>query len=347
MSKNLGIFYFYYANVDEYSINSESAGVNFTPLEPVTKILAGKKFRMHPKTSTLKSEEMDRLGCAITHKKTGQYFRLSTSPLQLPEVYRSRLLLYYCQFDFRIKPFLGLVHLWAKVNNIRLGEEYISSQHTFCHVPDPGALEWFLIFFLCGKGLIPTPREIQNQPHRPITFSSGKVNVGFADDANFAVNWASKKDQVVESDMDKAVVDLLEMTGEFFTFVFNISTTCQVHPCVLNTRDAEILRKDAISKADLVTVLTPEELSDLRKELGVFHYQTRRIVMMHPFNLKWRFSINDDHFVKTIAPMMQATGGKLQSFVEKLKNGAEQTGQFAAVSSTNLNEVLKCGSVGK
>lgn len=336
---------FLFINEDDCKPDSKSGGLHFLRLESTVSTVAdgNNLFNRHSQKAVLKGElEFDRVGHPFTHKKTALYFRLCTAPHFLPEVQRSLLLQYYCQFDPRVKPLLGVAHFWAVINCIRIGEADISSRNSYCHVPDPAALEWFVVLFICERGLIPTPRQVQDQPHRPIFLKTG-TDMGFSEDLKFAQKWATKWPPPQNPEgIDKAIWNLLELAGEFFSFVFSIAMKCKTHPRVINTRDAEILRKGCIQKPKFITKLLPEELTELRHELNIFHYKSRNIVMMHPFNLKWRFSIDCDHFMKAVAPMMRTTGAKLQCLVKKYQQDARQTGQFPEVQSINLKEVLKC-----
>lgn len=326
--------------------DSTSKGLSFITASQIQDIITRNKNTFkYSDTRHLIAGAADCEGYGLTHQQSGMGFGLVIAPSAVAEVQRSRLLQFYCKFDPRIKPLLGIVHLWARINNIRFGETNIQFSHTHCHVPDPGALEWFVVFFLCDKWLIPTPREVQEQPHRSITYRNNLVDMGFTEDEQFASNWSTNS-SLVDNDVDNAMLDLLTLAGEFFAFVYNISVNCQVHPCILNTRDAEVLRKDFLQgtkKAELTTKLRPEEVSDLQEELSKQLYNFRNIIMMHPFNLRWRFSISNGYFIKIVTPRVKVVGEKLQSFVELRKKELDQRGQFSnKIKSINLDHLLLC-----
>lgn len=289
-------------------------------------------------------ETSAQVGISFIHVETGVEFRLCTTPLVLVEVQRSRLLQYYCRFDPRIKPFLGVIHLWAIVNEIRIGLSNGNPLYSHCNVPDPAALEWLVVFFLCDKGLIPTPRELQSQPHKRLALQSGQL-LSFTEDPKFAADWSSHKE-----DPGKVVVDLLTLAEEFFAFTIKIlervigggPSRC----VVLNTRDAEVLHKEDICQPpkntpspSFTTKLTPNEMSNLRAELSKPVYNTRRLVMMHPFNIKWQFSFNDKstHLKTVITQIMRSTQKKLQKFLKKCER---DTGTPCTLNSADLKALL-------
>lgn len=232
---------------------AESAGFSTFDTQWIGKIL-DRNDRTFSYSRISSPEDMDHVGRGLRDVKTGLQFRLVVVPSLLPEVQRCRLLLYYCDFDPRIKPLLGVVHHWPLTNKIRLGETNIDYRHTHCHVPDPGGLEWLVVFFLCQKGIIPTPREVQKVSHKRIGLMGKKRqkkensnDMGFSPDPKLAADWAPKRSPKFQygDDVAVAVRSVLELAADFFYLVHRISATCGTPAqCILlNTRDGEILNK--------------------------------------------------------------------------------------------------------
>lgn len=293
------------------------------------------------------------MGHGFCDKQTNLLFRLVSAPWFLPEVQRCRLLQYYCEFDSRIKPLLGVIHLWALVNKIRLGNANIDYQQTHCHVPDPGALEWLVVMFLLDKKIIPTPREVQEQPHQRLDFFSRNFkneqinhDIGFSSDPQFAADWAEKNSPGLKDNVDAAVISILKLAVHFFTYLFDICARCNVkHRCILlNTRDGEILRKGQVFAEQAKTKLTPDEISDLREELKKDIYRRSRLLLMHPFYIKWRFSINDQHFLSQVLPVVKTTKAKLRHFLKRYRLSLDKA---SVMQSINLNEILMCTKRGQ
>lgn len=305
--------------------------------------------------STLSFTDMDRVGLDVLDIQLNLKFRLVTAPCFLPEMQRCRLLQYYCQFDPRIKPLLGVVHLWAVTNKIHIGRKDIDSQQAHRHVPDPSALEWLVVMFLLDKKIIPTPREIQKLPHQPLNivcrydkevcnndFDDRRViDIGFSADPQFAVEWAARNSKRLEQDGDTvaAMKSVFELAAGFFNYV---SHHCgHKNRClVLNTRDGEVLKKSKIFALNQKeeSQLTSEEMFYLREELGKETYKSSRILLMNPFYIKWRFSISDNLFLHKVVPKMWNARSKLQSFAEKL---GSSDGEEIEIKSIDLEDVLK------
>lgn len=287
------------------------------------------------------------MGFAYLHVETGVQFRLTTRGILLGEVQRCRLLRYYCLLDFRVKRLLEVVHLWAIVNNVRLAEDNLKPVETPCRVPDPGGLEWMVVLYCCRKKLIPTPREVQGPEHTPLALKCGP-DMGFSDDPQSAQLLKSMSSKVGVNDAaTENVYDILELAAEFFHFVFKISAECCLYSCVLNTRDGEILRRDSITggkhAVPLVTNLTNANVNTLRCDLANKKQAKSKkgITMVHPFNLKWRFSISDKRFMKTIGPQMGRTAAKLKMFAKECR-AAEKLGHSPLLKSNILEDVLRC-----
>lgn len=307
------------------------------------------KFK-RSQTSDPNLETTDWVGFRFTHVKTGLHFQLSTSPMYMSEVQRSRLLLHYCQFDPRIKPLLGIVHLWAIVNNIRIDMGNIKPKYSYNTVPDPGALEWLVVFFLCDKGLIPTPRELQSQPHKQLVLQSGQL-LSFCEDPHFVADWIQEHSQPLQNNNpDKKMMDIITLAQEFFTFSLKIvSISEQGQGIVLNTRDAEILRRDVIRRchdkkvaASLTNKLTLEEVAAIHEEMNKDIYNSRRIAMLHPFNVKWKFSVNDKHLRTVVAPIMRSAQAELQSFLDKRNTDWRPSPEINSISLKDLLDFAKC-----
>ncbi|ODM91436.1 Poly(A) RNA polymerase cid13, partial [Orchesella cincta] len=237
---------------------------------------------------------------------------VKNSSIVLPELQTCRLLSYLCSFDPRVKPLLTVIRYWAKVNEIRLAKPGITP---VCRAPDPAALDWLVIFFLCyKKKILPSSREITERPHAKLIFQN--VDIGFAEDADFAQQFSSRYDEQNEK---VHALNIFNLAEQFFNF-YGADILPGKRKFVFNMKDGEMIPMEAfvwkISK--IKTKLRSREIKTARKGKKT---NPPNVIFIHPLYIQHGFAFCDKSFVSSVCPAMQITGKKLKLALDKIKRG--------------------------
>ncbi|ODM90849.1 Poly(A) RNA polymerase cid13 [Orchesella cincta] len=236
------------------------------------------------------SPEVRRLGIVLTKKypfhlsddaiqfhcgTNGLTFSLVPQPFLLPEIQTCRLVWYLCSFDPRVKPLLTVIRYWAKVNEVRLGKPGVP---VFSHAPDPAALDWLVIFFLCHRmRILPSPREITERPHSKILIQG--VDIGFAQDSSYAQQFSSR---YLQPDKELHAFNVFWLAKKMFQF-YSKELHLGTRKFVLNARDGEVItmREFLCVKTMLKTKLSHDERISARKEI-LNERIIPNLVLLHP-----------------------------------------------------------------
>jgi len=274
------------------------------------------------------------LGTLFYNTTSGIHFNIVfNSPLHLLEVQTGRLLEHLLTFDARAKLLLTLVRYWAQVNNLSVSKQ--SEEVIPGFPPGPATLDWLVLLFLCKKGVVPTPRELNKRPHDVLLFDG--VDIGFSTDLEHTQSFNSHQ-QVQE---DGKIVDVLELAQEFFQFFpVQFSGRNLRHGAVLNTRDGKIesLRGIGINNEGL----TQDDVTMMRS--GVYHEdrlfpenksQEKRVAMLNPLLVKYGFPICPGALVLN-GPLWRAmnkTDERLKEILLPLKNNCATNVGFKSALS--------------
>ncbi|CAL8084141.1 unnamed protein product [Orchesella dallaii] len=259
-------------------------------------------------------------GVPFLHQPTGIRFGLAAHPLTVPEVISCQLLQYLIKFDPRARYLLSIIHYWARVNEITLGEEDIPRVRQHEAIPDPSALEWLCLFFFGWKNLIPAPREVLRWPFKPGDRVSADKTKIFLEDEQLIARWR-RRYSIPDEDTDAFVISLLQLAKDFFSFCYS-----NIFPgSVLNTLDAEIISKSVLrgNLKDASTKLTTYERNLVRRKL----YQSKDddgIFLMQPLRLQYSFSISTDKFRNLLVPAAKSSADKIGQFLTRANKIVEE-----------------------
>ncbi|CAL8140286.1 unnamed protein product [Orchesella dallaii] len=260
--------------------------------------------------------------------KWGEYFLCEANGIifniapvphsKISESQTCRLLAYLCSFDQRLKPLLTVIRYWAKVNQIKLADPHeISSRRA----PDPAALDWLVVFFLCYRmSILPTPREIMEKSHPKLEFHF--VDIGFSEDPSFV---QQHSDRYNEPDQERHLLNVFNLAKGFFKFYSEELNLGMERQIVLNMKDAEIIPLKGLfgEIEQFETKLSKEERKFVtnRKNRGV--KRMKSFQLLHPLNLLDGLSFCDKNFVTCVCPVMEITGKKLEQALDLYKSGDE------------------------
>jgi len=240
----------------------------------------------------------------------GIVFGLEPRPIVLPEVQACRLVTYLCSFDPRVKPLLTLIRYWAEVNEIRLAKPNSGRFHP----PDPAALDWLVIFFLCHrKKMLPTPRQVQARTHAKLFM--GGFDIGFSDDSNFVQQFNQKP--YIESNEVVGALNIFNLAVQFFRFYVSfgdreVKKKEKKKRVVLNMRDGEVIPMEQfVGDSTLIETKLSEEEREMAREVNPGE-NPGQMILLHPLYLKHGFSFCDKTFVNSNCPAMDITKKKLE-----------------------------------
>lgn len=271
--------------------------------------------------STSKGEGKGR-GNKFVHSPTEINFQIETNAMLIAEVQLYRLLKHMCQFDWRCRPLLCLVHYWTKVNNIQVGESGIEPEHSYCNVPDPASLDWLVILFLVAQKIIPSPRKVLSRSvHMPILICESRTDIGFAANEDFLQEWLTSKSGKGKEENPWSV---LELARNFFRYFSQLQTS---KSWFLNTKDGEVLDMHYFATGHIWSKsLTMEEQLMLRgltpqpdKPHRVNFREWKGLYMMHPLYLSWRLSICRVRW-PFVSEIMRITGNELEKVLATREN---------------------------
>jgi len=271
---------------------------------------------------------------------TGQKISLVVNPVFLAEVQTCRLVKYLLDFDPRAKPFLTLIFYWARQNQIKLSIPVFKYQDlTHAFAPEPSALEWMVILFLCQKKIIPTPREILQRPHQPLFYcvNNERVDIGFSSDPQFAKqSFVSSKCPPMNT--DEFFIELLQLAQKFFHFYGDLEADGKQK--FLNTRDGELIMKGDLLNMQLEqfdTRLTPQELWRVRVlnnkgpedkgKPGATNLHSSKIAILHPLIIEWIIMFQYGHFFRKLCFKIQASAQTLSEAIQSRRNN--ETGSLS------------------
>ncbi|CAL8140292.1 unnamed protein product [Orchesella dallaii] len=251
--------------------------------------------------------------------KTYLVFSMVSVPAALfPEIQACRLVAYYCSFDSRIKPLITVIRYWAKINGIQLAN---SNDVSHKRAPDPAALDWLVVFFLCHKmKILPTPREVTERPHPKFSWSN--FDIGFSFDLNFAKTFS---DRYKEPTKERHSLNTFHLAIKFFKFYSKELRLVTGRKITLNTRDGEIIETKEFGGylRDIPSKLPLEERQMAKKGKNIGIVAEMAINLLHPLYPAHGFSICDKNFVKTVCPAMERTGKKLKRALDFYKKGQQ------------------------
>jgi len=270
------------------------------------------------------------------YRENRQYYKSQANGLifspegylhELPEVQACRLISYLCSFDPRVKPLLTVIRYWAKVNDIRLAKPS-SGRH---HPPDPAALDWLVIFFLCyKKKMVPTPRQVVDQPHAKLMLEN--FDIGFSTGSKFAQEFSQYEEEEGE---DVRVFNIFSLAKQLFKF-YSHELGLGEKKLVLNMKDGEIIPMEAFhgKVSSIPTNLTQIEIEMTRK--GNVTTNNAVLSLLHPLYLRQGFSFCDKTFVSLVCPKMAITRKKMEKVLTKYKKGDMQNGDIMSALNVNL-----------
>ncbi|CAL8140296.1 unnamed protein product [Orchesella dallaii] len=277
-----------------------------------------------------------RLDITKTLKQTGQLrrnffcrtnnlkFSLVTVPfIMLPEIQACRLVSYFCSLDPRVKPLLTVIRYWANINKIRLVNRNESS---YKQAPEPAALDWLVLFFLCHKmKILPTPRHITTRSLPKLNFLN--VNIGITFDQSFSQEYSKRYKEPDGTELH--FFNVFNLAQQFFTFYSKELGLDKGKRIVLNVMDGEIIPMEMFVKESHVLNITtklsvPERILTRRgiKEVGAT-FAGSSILLLHPLYLPHGFSFCFENFIKCFCPLMKITGDKLKQAMILYKDGQE------------------------
>jgi len=270
-----------------------------------------------------------RLGGAIDggnpyiHQTTNFRFHFISFPLTIVETQLCSLVQYLCNFDNRVKPLFTLLHFWAKSNNVRIAEKNISVPAAIYNCPEPIAFEWLIILFLSHEQVIPTVRQVLEQPHTPLLIH--KTDVGFSKDPEFPKKWKEQNgDNQEDVTSDKFILEVAKLAKNFFQFY---STKLgDSDKWLLNPKDGIVLRKkkDYIAKSQLSKAerkaLIYNQGADVAKQWNLV-IKSYDIFMINPLCITWRLSFCVDTWRNVTRGKMRETGKRLEKYLSGLTGG--------------------------
>jgi len=240
-------------------------------------------------------------------KKNGVTFSIGSRLNVLPEVQACRLVQYLCSFDPRVKPLLTVIRYWAEVNDIRLAKPGGGRFNP----PDTAVLDWLVIFFLCHKKkMIPTPRQVQERPHRKLLVND--IDIGFCADPSFVQEF--KQDPCMEVGGAVAqAFNIFNLAKQFFEFYSHNKKL------VLNMMDGEIIPMEQFV-GDINTMET--KLSEQERQWARKMHRGNNpghLILLHPLNLNLKrgFACFDRNYVDSVVPVMKVTRDKLETAFNK------------------------------
>ncbi|CAL8140288.1 unnamed protein product [Orchesella dallaii] len=242
----------------------------------------------------------------------GLIFNIAPAPhSKIPESQTCRLLAYLCSCDLRLKPLLTVIRYWAKVNEIKLADPHeISSRRA----PDPAALDWLVVFFLCYRmSILPTPREIMEKSHPKLEFNY--VGIGFSEDPSFA---QQHSDRYNEPEQERHLLNVFNLVRGFFKFYSEELNLGMERQIVLNMKDAEIIPLKALfgEIEQFETKLSKDERHLVRNRRARGVKRMKSFQLLHPLNLSDGLSFCDKNFVTCVCPVMEITGKKLEQALD-------------------------------
>ncbi|CAL8140290.1 unnamed protein product [Orchesella dallaii] len=260
--------------------------------------------------------------------KYGQQFLCKTSNLlftvartpgsRLAESQACRLVAYYCSFDSRVKPLITVIRYWAKVNGIQLADP---NERSVRRAPDPAALDWLVIFFLCRKNILLTPRNVTKGSHPKLKLEG--IDIGFSEDPRFARRFSDDH----EHENELHWFNVFKLAKGFFMFYakeLKLETGKQI---VLNMRDGEAFGLNQLLRDDwhMSTNLTLSEIKLARAgKMRNGKGGGKIIQLLHPLHLKHGFSFCPDNFVSSVCPVMKITGDKLERALALYKHDGQE-----------------------
>jgi len=261
--------------------------------------------------SALSKADKKRFKCRrdLYCSKNGFTFRLQSKPNLLPQIQACRLMTYLCTFDRRIKPLLAVIRYWAKVNEIRLPAS-----------PNPAALDWLVMFFLCHKKkIIPTPRELGEKPHHKLDFF--KSDIGFSEDFSFAAGFS----QYNETSRQGHEFNVFSLAQEFFKF-YSKELRVGRRKLVLNTRDGETIRRREFRRQSIKEMDTKLSVKERRMARKAIVSKKPELLLLHPLYLRKAFSLDDEAFVNSVCPAMAVAAKKLKIVLDEANKGGKDVG---------------------
>ncbi len=207
-----------------------------------------------------------------------------------------------------------MTYFWMWVNELTLGE-----------VGDENggwtSLQWLVIFWMCHRKMVPSPREIQGRGNHKVMRDGGTgVDLGWVEDEDFVKEWMETKQEFKWShDM---TLKLLEGFRDFLEFCGWLESSGGTW--ILNTRTGELIKMKDFLKSnakDWNKNMSETEMSLLRNQ--VVNFKDSRIYLTHPLNLQWKLGLRSD--IDIALKLMRRGAVRLKKYVNLRQfNGAKE-----------------------